>query len=243
MRLGVIADVHANLPVLRATFAALDHERIDELWCLGDLVGRGPDPEVVDLVRDACALVLAGNHDAVVTGIGTRLAFDGALGRAANHARAGLGVESLAWLSALHPTARRHGMLAVHASLRDPYWEHVSIAADARPFLARDSRIVLFGHTHDPVAYVRHRDGDIETHRGKPGVELSLAGTPAALINPGAVGCVQDRHGDPRASYLVLDTTKLTLRWERVAYDATGLERRIAELGLPPFRQREERST
>src|SRR4051795_6579846 len=64
MRLGLIADVHGNLPALEAALAVLERERLDGYLCAGDLVGYGPHPnQVVERVRALGAPCVAGNHD------------------------------------------------------------------------------------------------------------------------------------------------------------------------------------
>jgi len=71
VRAAIISDVHGNLAALESVFAAIDAEQpgVDEVWCLGDLVGYGPEPELcVARVRDRTAICLAGNHDLVVAG-------------------------------------------------------------------------------------------------------------------------------------------------------------------------------
>jgi len=70
VRLAVVSDIHADLPALERVLSAIEGSRPDEVWCLGDIVGLGGDDpaEVVDIVREKCVLVLAGNHDAWVTG-------------------------------------------------------------------------------------------------------------------------------------------------------------------------------
>ena len=77
MRVAAISDIHANLPALEAVLAAIDESEVDELWCLGDVVGYGADPEAcTELVRERCDVCLVGNHDLAVLGA---QASDGAL--------------------------------------------------------------------------------------------------------------------------------------------------------------------
>jgi predicted phosphodiesterase len=70
MRVAVIADIHGDIEALRQVLTEIDRADTDQIWCLGDIVGLGataPD-EVVDVVRDRCAIALAENHDHWVTG-------------------------------------------------------------------------------------------------------------------------------------------------------------------------------
>ncbi|HWC09158.1 MAG TPA: metallophosphoesterase family protein, partial [Solirubrobacterales bacterium] len=67
MRAAVLSDVHANLPALEAVLAAIERADVDQLWCLGDVVGYGADPEAcTELVRERCNICLVGNHDLAV---------------------------------------------------------------------------------------------------------------------------------------------------------------------------------
>ncbi len=67
MRIAVFSDIHANLPALEAVLGDADEVGVDELWCLGDVVGYGADPEAcTELVRERCEVCLVGNHDLAV---------------------------------------------------------------------------------------------------------------------------------------------------------------------------------
>jgi predicted phosphodiesterase len=65
----VISDVHSNLPALEAVLESIEAAGPEEIWCLGDVVGYGAQPDAcTTLVRERCAFVLNGNHDLAVTG-------------------------------------------------------------------------------------------------------------------------------------------------------------------------------
>jgi len=84
MRIAVISDIHANLHALEAVLAAIDSESVDEVWCLGDVVGYGPRPnECVALVRKRASVCLVGNHDLAVLGTLDLDLFMGEAGEAA----------------------------------------------------------------------------------------------------------------------------------------------------------------
>ena len=68
-RIALVSDVHSNLPAFKAVLEDAKDEKVDEVWCLGDLVGYGASPlECVELAKRECSVCLAGNHDLVVTG-------------------------------------------------------------------------------------------------------------------------------------------------------------------------------
>ncbi|MEX2401285.1 MAG: metallophosphoesterase family protein, partial [Rhodothermales bacterium] len=88
MRIAVISDIHSNLEALTAVLEEIDARGIEEIVCLGDVVGYGADPAAcVDLVRRRCALTVLGNHDeAVARGDGEGyLPIDGRTAARHNH--------------------------------------------------------------------------------------------------------------------------------------------------------------
>lgn len=220
MRLGVVADVHANLPALEAVLA--DLPPVDALVCAGDIVGYGPHPAAcVDRLRgwddgDRPLLATQGNHERAVVG-GVDLG-DGMADAGVRHARAELDDESLAWL-AERPVVRTafDGRLRVaHGHPDDPDRYVYPSLFDAS--LLADERALVLGHTH--VAAVERFD------RGWAGTDRRL------VCNPGSVG--QPRDGDPAAAYatLTLDPgPDATLH--RVPYDVDRTVRAVEAAGLP----------
>src|ERR1700728_1685224 len=64
MKVAVVSDIHPNLQAFEAVLEAVADSDASELWCLGDLVGYGADPDAcVELARRHTAVCLAGNHD------------------------------------------------------------------------------------------------------------------------------------------------------------------------------------
>ena len=69
MRIAIISDIHGNRHAFEAVLDEIELSECEEMWCLGDLVGYGADPDVcVELAREHAAICLAGNHDLVVRG-------------------------------------------------------------------------------------------------------------------------------------------------------------------------------
>lgn len=120
----------------------------------------------------------------------------------------------------------------VHGSPRGPEWEYLVDGLAARENLDYfDTRFCLVGHTHRPLV-LRERRGRMQSLVPDPEARLEL-GEQRAFLNPGSVG--QPRDGDPRASYLVLDTDAGRATWHRVAYDVAATQAEILAAGLPPF--------
>lgn len=241
MRVAAITDIHANLPALEAVLGAIDGAEIDEIWCLGDVVGYGAEPdECADLVRERCAICLVGNHDLAVLGALDIGAFSEAAAAGVAWTRENVAERTLAMLRGLDAAGEREDVALFHASPRDPIWEYVLSAEQADACLdAQRRRIALIGHSHVSLFFARpdpdEPGEEIRGAQASDGTLLDL-GADRWLINPGSVG--QPRDGDPRAAWLELDTSEWTARFHRVGYDieraaaaisAAGLPRRLAE--------------
>jgi predicted phosphodiesterase len=212
MKVAVVSDIHGNRHAFEATLEAIADSSAAELWCLGDLVGYGAEPDAcVALARAHAAVCLAGNHDLAVTG--------------------DIPLENLAFLRSLTPQGEEGEVGLYHASPRDPVWEYVVSSLLAELCLdAQQQRISLIGHSHVALSFVR-REGDLTT--GEPqrdGAEIDLADG-EWLLNPGSVG--QPRDGDPRAGWLLLDIDGLTASYHRAAYDVAGAAAAIRAARLP----------
>src|SRR5215207_6292080 len=104
MRIALLSDVHGNLPAFEAVLADVDTADAEEIWCLGDLVGYGAQPDgCVELARSRCDVCLAGNHDLVVTGEIDLADFSSSAADAARWTRDNISAESLDFLKALRP--------------------------------------------------------------------------------------------------------------------------------------------
>jgi diadenosine tetraphosphatase ApaH/serine/threonine PP2A family protein phosphatase len=236
VRVAAISDIHANLPALEAVLEAIDDTGADEIWCLGDVIGYGAEPdECADLVRERCDLCLVGNHDLAVLGALDVASFSEAAAEAVAWTRENVAERTLALLRDLEPAGEREGIALFHASPRDPVWEYVLSAEQADAcFDVQPSRIALIGHSHVSLFFVRpaaEEQGDeIRGAQSSDDTLLDL-GTGCWLINPGSVG--QPRDGDPRAAWLELDTVAQTARFHRVRYDIDRAAASISAAGLP----------
>jgi diadenosine tetraphosphatase ApaH/serine/threonine PP2A family protein phosphatase len=232
MRIALLSDVHGNLPAFEAVLADIESAGAEQLWCLGDLVGYGAQPDdFVALARERCTLSLAGNHDLVVTGEIPISDFSSSAAAAARWTQEVISEESLSFLRGLaasEPT-REPGLF--HGSPRDPVWEYVLSSWQADECMdLMDARVGAIGHSH--VALWFHRDGDGELSGGQAGAGADQDVSEGKwLLNPGGVG--QPRDGDPRAAWLLLDTGDWTATWHRVEYPIELAARAIEDAGLP----------
>ncbi len=232
MRILVFSDVHGNILALEAV---LEHAGpVDAYWCLGDLVGYGPDPlACVQRVQSLQPLVcLLGNHDAGVLGKLPLAWFNVEARLSLTWTRMQLTEEALNFLRDL-PSMQvlpAWDVTLVHGSLRKPLEEYILTSTIAQYNLhLLETQWGAFGHTHLAMAFVEE-EGEVQTwfpQESGASVRVPLRG----LFNPGSVG--QPRDGDPRASYAIYDTEAQTWTWYRVPYDVQEVQRRILEAGLP----------
>ena len=229
-RVAVISDVHANRHALDAVLAAIEASGADEIWCLGDLVGYGPQPnECCRTIAARAAFCLAGNHDLVVLGSLSINDFAGDAAAAARWTQSVLSEEAREFLAGLPSNTRRDGVDLFHGSARDPVWEYVlSDEAAWSTFQASNQPLILVGHSHVPLAIVL--DGEALAGGIAPEGTVVDLESGRSLLNPGSVG--QPRDGDPRAAYLLLDVGH-TATFHRVEYAIEHTQVEMRERGLP----------
>jgi diadenosine tetraphosphatase ApaH/serine/threonine PP2A family protein phosphatase len=233
MRCLVVSDIHSNLEAFEAVLQ--DAGLVDKIWCLGDVVGYGPDPNAcVDLLRSKPHLCIAGNHDWATLGKLDLRDFNVDAREANLWNRQQLTPDNLAFLEALPETLVEGEFTLAHGSPCNPIWEYIAHPSTALESLGCfDTLFCLVGHTHTPVIY-RMDDEDGERD-GDPVAELPggsvLLGAERLIINPGSVG--QPRDGDPRASYAILDVEARTLEHRRVPYPFEETQAKMMEHGLP----------
>jgi predicted phosphodiesterase len=232
MRVAVVSDVHGNRQAFEAVLDEITDSECSELWCLGDLVGYGADPDAcVALARENAAICLAGNHDLGVTGAIALEQFSRGAALAATWTRETMTPETRAFLETLEPERLDEAVGLYHASPRDPVWEYVLSPLQAELCLdAQQHRIALIGHSHVALSFARFPGAPATGETRDADHELDLeAGE--WLINPGSVG--QPRDGDPRAAWLELDLGGWRAVYRRVDYDIAGAAAAIRAARLP----------
>lgn len=236
---ALISDLHSNVPALEAVFAKIDALGIEDVRCLGDIVGYGAEPErCLDMVRERCRFSLRGNHD---WGMFDGLDEFNSLAREAllwTRRRLRPGLNPKRWgrwryLKNLPERMYEDGDLFVHASPRDPIREYV-LKSDGflnpeklEDLFARFEGRCFLGHTHQPG----FTGEDLRFHAATgDGAVLKLP-EGKAMINAGSVG--QPRDGDNRACFCVVDAETVT--YHRVPYDIEKAQHLILQAGLSPF--------
>lgn len=240
MRLLILSDIHGNRFGLEAVLEAA-RDQYDALLCLGDVVGYGAHPnECCEMLREAKAECLSGNHDAAALGLIDLSWFNDAAATAALWTRRQLTSENATWLRSL-PGAREFPdwqLQAVHGSLRQPWEEYILDAPTAAATIRlMNCELCFFGHTHRSVAYcVLVEDGDLmwqefEEAALPDGGEFELEPEWRFLVNPGS--CGQPRDGNPQARYALFDSEARTIKIAAIDYDWNAASRAIYDAGLP----------
>jgi predicted phosphodiesterase len=232
MRIAVLSDIHGNRPAFEAVLAAVQESGAQAVWCLGDLVGYGAEPDAcVELARARTDVCLAGNHDLGVRGDLSLQEFSRGAELAARWTRETIAQDNLDYLHRLEPRGAEREVGLYHASPRDPVWEYVLSALLAELCLdVQSERVCLIGHSHVALAFMRV-GGEPATGEACPGGTTLDLSEGEWLVNPGSVG--QPRDGDPRASWLLLDTTAWTASYRREEYDIGAAASAIRAARLP----------
>ena len=233
-RFAIISDIHANIDALNAVLEDIRNQQIDEIICLGDIVGYNAAPvECIRAIRDIGCKVVKGNHDHYCSDLTVSLDdFHANAASVIDWTRRMLSDADMDWLKNLPYVMTYQGFMGVHATLDTPEnfryifdeWE----AADN--FACQRTSLCFFGHTHEPCIFYRSPDHSITRFSPVDG-KLDKG---SYFINVGSVG--QPRDKDPRASYLILTVKSMTERYiefRRVDYDIEAAVDRIRAANLP----------
>jgi diadenosine tetraphosphatase ApaH/serine/threonine PP2A family protein phosphatase len=240
VRLALIADVHANDHAIEAVIAAVRAESVDQVVCLGDVVGYNARPvEAIQRVREACVHVTLGNHDLAVADAADRPDGTHGAARAAQQwTRRALGSRERSYLRSLpRRVVEADHYVAVHGCyLNDQhhygYVTTTMLAANLGAVMERGwPRVAFCGHTHR--AMVGWKNGDGVHEAPATGCVTWPRAAEAVLVNPGSVG--QPRDGDPRAAWALVDLKRRTVQFRREVYDVAASAHAVRAAGLDPW--------
>ena len=222
MRIGIISDIHSNLEALETALEVLSARKVDELVCLGDIVGYGANPnECLAMVCQATRHVIIGNHDEAAASFSGMDDFNPTARRAAEWTRARLTEENKEIIRKLPFTIELGGALFVHASPNTPYqWSYIITLTDA---------VESFNHFSTPICFIGH--SHVPGILSDAGWEREVVREKKFIVNVGSVG--QPRDGDPRLSCGFFDTEEWKYENIRSAYDAEKASEKIIKAGLP----------
>lgn len=248
-KIGIISDVHGNLHALLAVLARLKEEDVDEVWCLGDIVGYGAYPsECIEKVQESCAVILGGNHDLAVAGKISFAEFSYDAAVAGEWTARELADSDRAFLAQLEPEQRVEingfEILLTHGNPANPIWDYVfgrfDVQRAAYAMIEKGASINFSGHSHVPsFGFVRGEEVELEVCQAGEAYEVFSSGYDVVVFNPGSVG--QPRDFDWRASCAVIEGDGAA-RVFRVEYDVNAAAEAIIEAGLPVFLARRLKS-
>jgi diadenosine tetraphosphatase ApaH/serine/threonine PP2A family protein phosphatase len=232
MRYAILSDVHGNIESLQRAVALADDA--DELLCLGDIVGYGPNPnECVQLLRERVKHAVLGNHDlAALENFGVEY-FNDAARAAIAWTQHVLTEENRAWLNALSYEIRYPDFLMVHGAPVD-YFEYIlDKRTAAKAFALTDAPVIFIGHTHIAEYWVQEPDGSIGHKHMQHGGELVFEEGRRYIIDVGSIG--QPRDLNPEASFVFYDPQTRTVEWVRYPYPIDEVQHKIHEAHLPDY--------
>lgn len=228
---AIISDIHSNLEALRAVLEDIAAHEVESIYCLGDVIGYGPNPrECLDLTME-WPVVLMGNHDQAVMFDPTD--FNPIAERATMWTRKQLEAPirnreeaDLRWdfLGERPLSFREEGFLYVHGSPSNPLNEYIFPEDIYTPrklerIFGMVERFCLHGHTHIPGIFTE----DMQYYSPEEIDYTYELGSQKILCNVGSVG--QPRDTDWRACYVLLDGN--TLRYRRIEYDVETTVKKI----------------
>ena len=231
VKLAIISDIHGNLEALNAVLADIDQQQVDAVYCLGDVVGYGPNPcECLTLVRERCQKVILGNHDQGVLfdpegfNVGAERAIRWTREQLERHDQRSRHPDDNLndFLGELPRSFHEDDILFVHGSARRPLDEYVFPEDVYNPLKLKHifelvTRLVFQGHTHVPGVFtVAPEFVAAAVGPGTTEVRMVLP-TSKAMINVGSVG--QPRDNDPRSCYVIVEDFA-TVRYRRIPYAA-----------------------
>ena len=230
---AIISDIHSNVAALQAVFDDIERRKVKEVFCLGDIVGYGPEPtQCLDMVIERSVVSIMGNHDQAVVYEPTN--FNAGAERASYWTRQQLEAEPdkekrnqrWSYLGRLTGRLQMGSVLLVHGSPRRPVNEYIfpddiyTNTAKIASVFERVDHLCFVGHTHVPGVFLE--DPDFYSIDELDNV-YPVNKDERAVINVGSVG--QPRDQDTRSSYVVVSDDKV--EFVRVEYE---LEETVAKI-------------
>jgi predicted phosphodiesterase len=237
MRYLLLSDIHSNLEAL-VMCLELARGRYDQVLCLGDLVGYGPDPNaVIERIKPLASIIIRGNHDKACSGHTVAAEFNPPARLAIEWTRNELTPEHVSLLHSLPAgPVQLDGFQIVHGSPLDED-DYILGPGQAFPLLkSPETQTVCFGHTHYQGGFMITPGGRFQSLRlplKRDGLILTLPLVDQGryLVNPGSTG--QPRDGDCRAAFAIFDSGQRTVEYFRTSYDLPKTQEKMRQAGSP----------
>ncbi len=229
-RIGIFSDIHGNLQALEAVIGSLEDHGVEEMFCCGDVVGYGGNPnECCELLRRRKIPTTAGNHDHAALQK-TNISFFNDIARAAVlWTRDELTPENRDYLAGLPLTHANGDFFFVHASPVDPPdWSYILTLSEAREaFDHFGERFGFIGHSHQPFVIECQENAMI----CPSSPQIDIQPNHRYLVNVGSVGQPRDRN--PLACFVIVDLAIRRIEFHRTPYDMESAREAILAKGLP----------
>lgn len=230
-RFAVFSDVHGNLPALQKFLGEVEALELQQIYCLGDLVGYGAHPnECCELVRLSDMPAVIGNHDLVAADPeASLLSFNEVARQAALWTREQLSEDNREFLRSLPYTIQTDHTFFAHASpCRPEEWNYVLTQGEAMDnFGCFQHWLAFIGHSHQPFV-VQLKDNALSCPESRT---IKIDPESRYLVNVGSLG--QPRNRDPKSSYVIVDLDQGEITFKRMEYPVFEAQRAILEAGLP----------
>ncbi|RPH98365.1 MAG: metallophosphoesterase [Calditrichaeota bacterium] len=233
MRYAIISDIHGNLAALEQVLKQIDETGVDQLVCLGDVVGYGPYPnECCEIIQDKADICLLGNHDSAAIGLTDAAYFNRYARSAIGWTARVLNEKNAAFLRQLPMTAVHQGLMFVHSSpLQPEEWNYVFTIDEAfDQFQSFEQQICFIGHSHIPIVWNLQESG---FPKSSVALKVKIVKGCRYIINVGSVG--QPRDDNPDACYGIFDDAQKIFSLHRIRYNVAQTQQAMRDLDLPVF--------
>lgn len=234
MKIAIISDIHGNLEAFLNIVDKIETLGVDQVICLGDVVGYGASPnECCEICQKLCDKVIMGNHDAAVVNLLSTNHFNPIAQKAVEWTKNILTQENRDYLQNLSKIFIQQKAVYIHGSLMDPY-NYIYGTPEAQDNIEilkqnyKNQSRSFFGHTHYKVLYEEEKDIFFPESEK----EYILKADKIYLANPGSIG--QPRGGmTTEASFCLYDDQEETLIFYEIPYNIEKAANKILKAGLP----------
>jgi predicted phosphodiesterase len=233
MRVAIYSDIHGNLEALSSVLKDMKREEVDKKYCLGDIVGYGPNPnECIETVKENAEIILAGNHDWAAVGLTDKTYFNPYALESLNWTINQLTDGNKEFLKTLLPNAIAGDLELAHSTPLEPsQWRYILSMQDARDnYLSMETKLCFIGHSHIPSIIEFADESNIIPIFD---IYKVLEKNRKYLINVGSVG--QPRDSNREACYIVYDDKERNVEYRRVEYDIERVQKKMKKHNLPEY--------
>jgi len=231
MKAAIISDIHSNLEALFVVLKDIKKRRLKSIFCLGDLVGYGANPnECIDLCIKESKMIVAGNHDWAAIDKTDVATFNPVAAKAIRWTKEKISKDGVNRIKSLELTGKVDNLLLVHATPKNPAkWGYLfTLDEYEREFSHFKEQLCFIGHSHIPAAVFQDANGYCDLVRDNP---FPIVAKRRYIVNVGSVG--QPRDMDPRASYAIYDGNNNSIEIVRLDYNIPLAQQKIIMAGLP----------